>query len=158
MADPSLRDSLTQFVRSIGIAVRETTVENGFLPGLDIGHGAVLLDPARLLYPGDILHEAGHLAVASAEERAAEKLEPTPADEMTAIAWSFAAARHLGIETRVLFHDHGYKGGGASLRENFEAGRYFGVPLLQLYGMTIEPSRASDGGPAPYPHMLRWVR
>lgn len=158
MAEASLQDRFIAFVCDIGIAVRETTVENGFLPGLDIAQGALLLDRERLLYPGDILHEAGHLAVAAPEERVAEKLEPTPADEMTAIAWSFAAARHLGIETRVLFHDHGYKGGGAALRENFDAGHYFGVPLLQLYGMTIEPSRATDGGPEPYPHMLKWVR
>lgn len=158
MADPTLQDRLTCFVRSIGIDVRETAVENGFLPGLDIAHGAVLLDAARLLYPGDILHEAGHVAVASPDERARATLEPTPGDEMTAIAWSFAAARHLGLDSAILFHDHGYKGGGASLRENFDAGRYFGVPLLALYGMTIDPSRASMDGAAPYPHMLRWVR
>src|SRR5262249_47941140 len=31
--------------------------EPTFLPGLDIRHGAILLDEARLSYPGDILHE-----------------------------------------------------------------------------------------------------
>ena len=46
----------------------------------------------------------------------------------------------------------------ASLIENFTAGRYFGVPLLQLYGMAVEPRRAAETGAEPYPHMLRWLR
>ena len=158
MRDAGLVPILVDFGRGIGIAVHQTAVESGFLPGLDIARGTVLLDDARLLYPGDILHEAGHIAVASPEERGRETLEPTPADKMTAIAWSYAAALHLGLEAGLVFHDHGYKGGGASIRENFTTGRYFGVPLLQLYGMAIEPQRATEGGPAPYPHMLRWLR
>ncbi|MGB7019857.1 MAG: hypothetical protein WBD80_11725, partial [Xanthobacteraceae bacterium] len=52
-------------MRSIGIEVRAATlIEPTFLPGLDIRHGAILADEARLTYPGDILHEAGHIAVA----------------------------------------------------------------------------------------------
>ena len=158
MGDAGLVPMLVAFVRGIGIEVRETAIANGFLPGLDIARGALLLDEARLLYPGDILHEAGHIAVAAREERDLETLEPTPADEMTAIAWSYAAARHLGVDAGLVFHDHGYKGGGASIRENFASGHYFGVPLLQLYGMAIEPQRAAPDGPKPYPHMLRWLR
>ncbi len=52
----------------------------------------------------------------------------------------------------------GYKGGAASLIENFTAGHYFGVPLLQLYGMALDPKRAAATGVEPYPHMLRWLR
>jgi hypothetical protein len=33
-----------------------------------------------------------------------------------------------------------------------------GVPLLQAYGMTIEPRRAASLGVAAYPYMLRWLR
>jgi hypothetical protein len=145
-------------VRSIGLKVRLCDVADGFLPGLDIGDGAVLLDRLRLAYPGDILHEAGHLAVSDVKDRAAPSLDPRPGDEMAAIAWSFAALRFLDIDPATVFHDHGYKGGGASLRENFMAGRYVGVPLLAWYGMAIDPNRASPGGPEPYPHMLRWLR
>jgi len=57
-----------------------------------------------------------------------------------------------------VFHAAGYRGGAESLIENFEGGRYIGVPLLQAYGMTIEPRRAKPDGPPPYPHMLRWLR
>ena len=68
-ADP-LTERLVAFVRGIGIAVRATSLpEQTFLPGIDIRDGAILIDEARLTYPGDILHEAGHLAVADPAER-----------------------------------------------------------------------------------------
>jgi hypothetical protein len=157
-ADP-LIERLAAFVRGIGIDVRPAGLaEPTFLPGLDIRHGAILLDEARLSYPGDLLHEAGHIAVASAEERAQPQLSPTPADELTTLAWSYAAAVHLGVPLDILFHPGGYKGGSESLIENFSTGHYLGVPLLQMYGMSVEPRQAAARGLDPYPHMLRWMR
>ena len=157
-ADP-LAERLVSFVRSIGIEVRAATLpEKTFLPGLDIRHGAILADEARLTHPGDILHEAGHLAVADPAARNAPTLSPTGGDELTSIAWSYAALRHLELHPAIVFHDDGYKGRAASILENFTAGRYFGVPLLQLYGMACEPRRAAEMGVEPYPHMLRWLR
>jgi hypothetical protein len=156
--DP-LTERLVAFVRGIGIEVRAAALpEKTILPGLDIRNGAILVDAERLTYPGDILHEAGHLAVTDPAQRNAPQLSPTPADEMTSIAWSYAALRHLELDPAIVFHDGGYKGGGSSLIENFTAGRYFGVPLLQLYGMALEPNRAAAIGVEPYPHMLRWLR
>ena len=157
-ADP-LTERLVAFVRSIGINVRAATLpEKTVLPGLDIRHGAILVDEARMTHPGDILHEAGHLDVTDPLVRNAPTLSPTPADEMTSIAWSYAALRHLALDPAVVFHDDGYKGEAASLIENFTAGHYFGMPLLQLYGMAVEPRRAAETGAEPYPHMLRWLR
>jgi hypothetical protein len=147
------------FVRSIGIEVRAAALpEITFLPGLDIRNGAILVDAERLTYPGDILHEAGHLAVTDPAERNAPTLSPSGGDEMTSIAWSYAALRHLELDPAIIFHDDGYKGDASSIIENFTAGRYFGVPLLQLYGMALEPKRAAAIGVEPYPHMLRWLR
>jgi hypothetical protein len=155
----ALTARLVGFVRAVGIDVRATELpEPTFLPGLEIRHGAILVDAPRLTWPGDILHEAGHVAVASPEERARPQLEPTPGDEMAALAWSFAAARHLDLPLNVLFHPGGYKGGAAALIENFSAGRYVGVPLLHCYGMAVEPRQAPDRGVEPFPHMLRWLR
>jgi len=157
--DDPLTDRLVAFVRSIGIDVRTATLpEKTVLPGLDIRDGAILVDETRMTHPGDILHEAGHLAVTDPLKRDAPQLSPTPADEMTSIAWSYAALRHLALDPAIVFHDDGYKGEAASLIENFTAGRYFGVPLLQLYGMALEPKRAATIGVEPYPHMLRWLR
>jgi hypothetical protein len=159
MFDDPLTGKLAAFVGGVGIDVRAAELpESTFLPGLDIRHGAIVIDEARLSWPGDILHEAGHVAVAHPDERAKPRLSPTPGDEMAALAWSFAAARHLGLALDILFHPHGYKGGASALIENFSAGRYVGVPLLQLYGMSVEPHQAAARGVEPFPHMLRWLR
>ena len=111
-----------------------------------------------MMHPGDILHEAGHLAVADPAERHAPVLSPDGGDELTSIAWSYAALRYLELDPTIVFHDDGYKDGAASIIENFTAGRYFGVPMLQFYGMAVEPRRAVAVGAEPYPHMLRWSR
>jgi hypothetical protein len=78
--------------------------------------------------------------------------------EMAAIAWSWAAALHLGIAPSTLFHPDGYKGGSAALIENFSAGRYIGVPMLEWLGLTVGDQRAQAEGIAPYPAMVRWLR
>jgi hypothetical protein len=156
--DP-LVEKLAAFVRGVGIEVHKVTLfEPTFLPGLEIRNGAVLVDEPRLLYPGDILHEAGHIAVADPIERNRPTLSPTPGDEIATLAWSYAAACFLGIAPEIVFHSAGYKGGASALVENFTAGRYIGVPLLQFYGMTVEPRRGAVRDTAVYPHMLRWLR
>ena len=153
-----LTERLATFVRGIGIEVRTATLtEPTFLPGLDIRHGAILVDEPRLTYPGDILHEAGHIAVADPAERHAPTLSPSPGDELATIAWSYAALRQLDVDPAAVFHP-AFKGGGASIIENFTAGHYIGVPLLQAYGMSCEPHRAAKKGLPPFPHMLRWMR
>jgi hypothetical protein len=155
----SLTERLAAFVRDIGLPVRAAALSAGtFLPGLDIRDGAIVVDEAQLAHPGDILHEAGHLAVADPAERSVPRLSPSPGDEMASIAWSYAALRYLDLDPAVVFHREGYKGGSAAIIENFEAGRYFGVPLLQFYAMSYEPRQAAEKGVAPFPHMLRWVR
>ena len=79
-------------------------------------------------------------------------------EEMASIAWSYAAAIHLGIEPAVVFHPDGYRGGSAAILDNFTHGRYFGVPLLQWFGMTFEPNQAETGGGEAFPAMRRWIR
>jgi hypothetical protein len=154
-----MSERLAAFVRGIGIPVRLVPMtEPTFLPGLDIRRGELLIDEARLAYPGDILHEAGHVAVSDPDDRRGDRIDPTPGDEIATIAWSYAALRHLEIAPEIVFHPDGYKGGSESLIENFSAGRYIGVPLLQLYEMTVEPRFAETRGVDPYPHMLRWMR
>ena len=153
-----LTERLATFVRGIGIEVRTAALtEPTFLPGLDIRHGDILVDEPRLTYPGDILHEAGHIAVADPAERHAPTLSPSPGDELATITWSYAALRQLDVDPAAVFHP-AFKGGGAAIIENFTAGHYIGVPLLQAYGMSCEPHRAAEKGLPPFPHMLRWMR
>jgi hypothetical protein len=154
-----LTERLVAFVRGVGIDVRSAELPvSTVLPGLDVRDGTLLIDETRLKYPGDILHEAGHIAVMSPADRAAGTVTANGGDEMTGIAWSYAALRHLDLDPAIVFHADGYKGGSAAIIENFTAGRYFGVPLLQTYGMSAESRRAAEMGVEPYPHMLRWMR
>jgi len=142
---------ISGFLESIGIPVRTAVIdEPTFLPGIRIDRGGLLIDPEKLSYPGDLLHEAGHLAILTPEDRAAmtDNAGDDGGNEMTAIAWSYAASLEIGLDIQILFHPDGYKGGAQSIAENFAAGRYFGHPLLQAWGMA---------GPD-YPKMLRWVR
>lgn len=151
-------DRILPFLAEIGVPVHERPLpEATFLPGILIERGALVFDRTRA-EPGDLLHEAGHLAVMTPTERAAATgdLGTGPGEEMAAIAWSYAACCHLQLPAEVVFHSAGYRGGGQSLADNFKAGRYLGTPLLQWYGMTRE---RSDGSDTPvYPRMGRWLR
>ncbi len=152
---------IVEFLLGIGLPVRVGVIaEKTFLPGIRIEDGVLVIDEAQLTYPGDLLHEAGHLAVVPTAKRTASHLQvgKDGGDEMMAIAWSYAAAVHLGLDPAVVFHAGGYRGGSQALIDNFSAGRYIGVPTLQWIGLTAEPKRASEMGVPPYPHMLKWLR
>jgi hypothetical protein len=156
--DPLVR-KLATFVSEIGIrTIAASSASSTLFPGLDIQCGAVLIDESRLVHPGDILHEAGHLAVTEPQFRNAARLNPTGGQELSALAWSYAAAMHLGLDAGVVFYPESYHDTGDSLVEQFASGRYIGVPLLQTYGMSAEPHRAAQAGIPPFPHMTRWLR
>jgi spermidine synthase len=142
---------MVEFLTAIGLDVRLEPIEGRtVLPGVTVDRGALVIDEAALAYVGDVLHEAGHVAVTPLADRAAlvANVGDDGGFEMAALAWSYAAARHLGIDAAVVFHDAGYLGGAAALRENFEQGRYLGVPILVWRGLTTERD---------YPTMARWL-
>ena len=149
------------FLEAIGLPVRRTElVGHTFMPGVSIGGGALLVDEAKLTYPGDLLHEAGHMAVLLPEDRAACTGDAggDAGAEIAAIAWSYAATVAMGIDPRVVFHADAYGKGGHAVADNFEQGRYMGVPLLQWFGMTLEPPRDGSAAPEAYPRMTNWLR
>ena len=159
-ADP-LVARIVGFIRRIGIVVEDGEVGEPLpCPGIRLTAGGMVVDPARLRHPGDLLHEAGHLAVMPPERRVAVERDAgaDPAEEMMAIAWSYAAAIHLGIEPAIVFHAAGYRGASAALLENFSEGRYLAVPMLQWLGMTYDEKRAAAAGVAAYPAMRCWLR
>ena len=156
---------IANFLDDIGLTVRTAELsEPTFLPGIRIDAGDLIVDESQLRYPGDLLHEAGHLAVAEPARRAMTtgKIEPPAGqrggEEMAAIAWSYAAAIHLGLDPGFVFHDGGYRGDSDSLLENFSEGRYVGVPLLQWMGLTVERAQAREANIEPYPAMIAWLR
>jgi hypothetical protein len=79
-------------------------------------------------------------------------------DSKMAIAWSYAAALHLGIDPAIVFHAGGYRGGSTALLENFGRGRYLALPTLQWLGLAYDKRRAAEAGVAPFPAMRRWLR
>jgi hypothetical protein len=150
---------ITEFLEQIGIPViAEPVAKGSFLPGAMVRDGALVFDPA-LPYPGDLLHEAGHIAVCDPALRPTlGEVEDSPAEEMASLAWSYAAARAIGLDPAVVFHPFGYKGQAAQILASFESGGGIGVPMLQLWGMTAEPHQAEARGMPPFPAMARWLR
>jgi hypothetical protein len=146
----TVTDRITGFLDRIGIPWAHASLSaEEFIPGIRLEGGVLKFDPDHLRWPGDLLHEAGHVAVAPPSQRALleGKLEVGPADEMAALAWSFAAAMECGIEPAVVFHEGGYKSGGASLVAQFSTGNGAGVPMLRWYRMTTD-----------FPRMTSWLR
>jgi hypothetical protein len=156
MEHPETLATIVDFIRGVGIVVETAALpEDGFLPAIAVRDGRLVYDPDRLQYPGDLLHEAGHIAVTDPALRpTVSEFDGNGGDEMAAIGWSYAAALAAGIDPSVVFHDFGYRGGGQSILENFAVGRFLGVPMLQYYGLARLP--ADDG--APYPVMIKWLR
>ena len=166
MNEQQLTEKVLDFLASINIPVnyRAVAEEECFLPGLLIENGAIIIDSDKMKFPGDILHEAGHIAVVTEAERPdlngkdIGNRKDNAAEEMMAIAWSYAACVHLGIDPYFVFHENGYKGGGHSIADNFKEGKYFGVPMLEWTGMTGRSGGMGQASENPYPKMKKWLR
>jgi len=156
--DPTIV-TLTDFVRGVGIGVLAASALGPTqFPGLAIQYGCVLVDETRVVFPGDILHEAGHIAVTEPSLRTAPTVSPNGGLELSALAWSYAAVAHLKLDPSLVFYPGSFQNMAESLIENFAEGRYLGLPLLQLFGMTVDPRNAAAQQVAPFPHMKRWLR
>ena len=160
MATRGAVERITPFLADIGILV-VTKPQRGptFLPAMTIRNGALVFDPETLVWPGDLLHEAGHIAVTHPDLRPdLNQISDDGGEEMAAIAWSYAAACAIGLAPEILFHEHGYRGGGRWLAESFAAGRYIGVTMLHWFGMATEARSGERSDGTCYPQMLRWLR
>jgi hypothetical protein len=158
-------DSILQFLDSIGLPYRLMAVgDTTFLPGLDIADGVLLIDKNKLLYPGDILHEAGHIAVLEPAKRKATTGNAgvtsgyVDGEEIAAILWSYAALKKIGLPEETVFHEAGYKGGSDWHIENFQNGTYPGLALLEWMGLTVSDKNAKASGTLPFPNMIKWIR
>lgn len=158
---------MCDFFDEIGIKWAICTLsdeDSTFLPGIKIVQGTLQFDLAKLKYPGDLLHEAGHIAVEAPESRTLMNNNadfgktPEASLEPAAILWSYAALRHLKLPIEFVFHDDGYKGIASWFRMELSNGRYMGLPLLQWMDLCVEPKIADQTGQLPFPHMLKWLR
>ena len=118
MTPEHIIERITCFLDRIGIPwTRATLGDKEFLPGIRLENGVLQFDEQQLSWPGDLLHEAGHIATSPPSLRASlnDKLEVTPADEMATLAWSYAAALACEIDSHIVFHEGGYKSDGPHL-------------------------------------------
>lgn len=158
-------DAIAGFLASIGIPLEARGLDaSTFLPGVTVEGGAIVYDPARLTWPGDLLHEAGHIALTSPgarhtlSGRIAPELQELHADEPEVTAWAFAAIMAIGLHPSVLFHPGGYHGKSEGLIFTYMNGVCPGVGGLVAAGMVLTPAQAAAAGLRPYPSMLRWLR
>ena len=156
---------IADFLKEIGIEVRSVNFDvSTFLPGILIENGVILADELKLTYPGDLLHEAGHLAMAPASLRSSLSGEVTiphvrmETVEIQTIAWSYAAMVHLGLDPKVVFHDGGYGVESERLLFNFSNGVYIGISGLVDAGLTAIGKSATEMGVPEFPHMIKWLR
>ena len=157
--------AIVDFIAGIGLdIVEETLSANTFLPGVALHDGGLVVDPAKLVWPGDLLHEAGHLAVLPAAIRGranddlAEEAGIEHASELEAMAWAWAAVIELGLPPEVLIHEGGYNGKSRDLLQMYAFGVYPGLQGMCAAGMTAAPGFAPEPLPVRYPQMLRWLR
>ena len=133
------------------------------MPGLLIEQGGIVIDKEALLYPGDVLHEAGHIAVVPADRRsllnqqAIIESKERDTEEMMAIAWSYAACIHLLIDPFFVFHEQGYRGGRDYITDSCRLKNYIGLSMLEKIGLTVNEKNAHRLNTPSYPHMTKWL-
>lgn len=174
------------FVRTtVGLPVLEVRAVDGFLPAIRVVDGGLEVDVDRV-FPGDVLHDAGHLSVIPSRFRAEASgdltavcdamnvwlventagLERHPEDptcrqvlqssEAEAIAWQYAAARAIELPDQWLFPPDGFDGEGPGLLLSLRLGSHLGVNGLQAAQWTHAPSRLQRHA-VTYPALSRWL-
>jgi hypothetical protein len=156
---------IVAFLARIGLPIAEETLAaDTFLPGITLRAGGLVVDPDKLMWPGDLLHEAGHLAVlpaalrSKAHDDAPNHAEFAFAGELEAMAWAYAAAMELALPIEVLIHEGGYHGKARDLLQMYTFGVYPGLRGLCENGMTAAVGFTPNCGSTQYPRMLRWLR
>lgn len=158
-------ERILTFLEAIALKAIEKKLDTTtFLPGLTLGPNCLYVDFDKLKYPGDLLHEAGHLAVADSETRKSigtNKLPqewPTQGEEIAAILWSYAALTHLNLDPSFVFHPDGYKGNSEWFITNFTNKNYIGLPFLEWAGLCLCEEKAKKENKEAFPKMLKWLR
>ncbi|HDY7874712.1 TPA: hypothetical protein RQK41_004751 [Vibrio vulnificus] len=154
--DRAIAEKIMGFLTQIGVPFERASIEQKtFLPGLHLHHGVLQIDLDKLAFAGDILHEAGHIAVCEPQERQflhgdIYKNGLLNGRESQLMHGEEMAVTHLGLPLNLVFHEEGYRGGSNSLIDAFSQGKGFGFPLLVVWEMVD-----SEKG---YPYMQKWIR
>ena len=158
--------SILNFLEKINIPYHfdKITVET-YVPGILIKSGGLVIDNELLKFPGDILHEAGSIALCPADVRptlntpiAAQLDFDAATHSFMTLAWTYAAALDADTPLEVVFHKDGYHGQGESIANSFQSGQYIGLPMLQYLGMAYDAHNASQHNTNSFPAMVQWLR
>ncbi len=165
MHHPEHYRPIIDFLIRIGVPIAEMPLpDDTFLPGIALQAGRLLVDPDKLLWPGDLLHEAGHIAVLPSVLRSrlnddlSDDIDAAFASEAEAMAWAYAAAMEVGLPLNALIHEGGYKGRSVEVLSMYSFGIYPGLRGLCETGMAAAPGFTPDCGDVRYPRMLAWLR
>ncbi len=169
--------SIVRFLTDIGFVVEESSRSSeGFLPGILVYGMHLYIGPE--LSPGDLLHEAGHIAIVpkmfrsflkgdvegSLDKYANEYIKThfnpncdedpiirglLQCGEAEAIAWSYAAAIAAGIPPTSVFHSAAYDGEGESIIFALSMSAHPGINGLQAANMTTVKM---------FPKMKKWLQ
>lgn len=190
--DESQRDVWTEkvcsFLRSIGLTVNRFPheVDNGFIARIKVVDGR--LNVYKDVFPGDILHEAGHLCTMPSRFRPLAKgslmeafkamsaymdenfggLLTYPEDPVyrgalqcsdpEATAWQYAAAQHIGLPDDWLFPRGSYDGTGETILQALKNNAYIGINGLQAAGWTSVRANSFRAEIPVFPELAYWVR
>lgn len=165
------------FCEKIGLQLAWEPGANGFLKGIRIDKGRILVDPGAAA--SALLHEAGHLAILPPDLRhkATGDLEALLSDMATiladepidspyqrallqcsdteATAWAWAAGIAAGLSHTEIIQDQEYDGGGADIRVSLACRAYVGIHGLKHADFCVLPRQQNTNG---YPHMLKWLQ
>lgn len=157
------------FLNAIGLPTTlvDTLEQEGFLPGVWIHHGTLHFTTKAQV--GDLLHDAGHLAVIPSSFRsmmhgnlynslrqilsstsALDPEDPTAiavmqADDLSATAWGWACGIHLGIDPKLVIPAESYGNSGDEIRGMLTHNRYLGIHGLQRSGFCSARAPFTDG-------------
>lgn len=168
------------FLESIGLTVKIHVGAHGFLDGVRIEQGILLVDPA--CKTSSLLHEAGHISCVPSRFRgymsddldhgitrmldevrelgleADHPLERAAlqCSDVEATAWAWAAGNQIGLEPEQIIQDDEYEGDGAEIRLMLQSKRYLGINGLARSGMC----RFGRWYPPEmcYPNMILWLQ
>ncbi|MFL9611064.1 hypothetical protein ACKF11_13335 [Methylobacillus sp. Pita2] len=167
------QDVVVEFLKQVGLDIREIPVANGFVPHIEIHGGVIYYD--RNVSASALLHEAGHLAILTGDARAHCETDVSGAQRLMfehyrdlehdhpalrialqsgdteATAWAWAAGKHLGVPDDLIILDHEYDGTGTEIRLRLQLNAYFGINGLRATGIC---KTGQDG----YPKLNYWLQ
>lgn len=174
-------ERVVQFLLNVGLEVRLSPSARGFIDGVAIVDGALLVD-SRARASG-LLHEAGHLAIIPNRFRSylsgnissgikrifseLDALQLSPDDHLEralintgdpeATAWAWAVGKQLNIPEDLIIQDDEYEGGGEWVRSALAANCYIGINGLSHAGFCVV--RHNPYLPCPvYPDLAYWLQ